>query len=155
MALKGDRQIDAVSIRYFLDEVSAKGNVLCVSTAGSGIALDSTVNLATVVADSSGNKPLGVLLNEFVNVDQTRQPVNWHKDQSQKGDKCTILTKGWVVTDRITGTIAAGDHAVLSSSGTCAALAPGAAWNEAANPKVGRWRGLPDQSGFAVLYVDL
>ncbi len=155
MALKGDRQIDHVSIRYFLDEVSEKGNVLVVSTAGSGIALDNSANLATVAGNSSGNRPLGILLNEFVNVDQTRQPVNWHKDQSQQGDKCSILTKGWVVTDRVTGAINAGDHAILSSSGTVAALAPGAAWNEAANPKIGRFRTGLDHNGFATLYVDL
>lgn len=155
MAIKGDRQVDAVEISYFLNETAVKGKILVVSTAGSGVAMDSVSNLATVAGNSSGQKPLGLLLNEVVNVDQTRFPINWHKDQHQQGDKVTIMTKGWVVTDQITGTPAAGDHAVLSSSGTAATLAPGGTWNEAANPKVGRWRSAKDEAGYAKLYVDL
>lgn len=155
MAIKADRQVDAVELRYFLNETAAKGNVLVVSTAGSGVAMDSTSNLATVAANSSGTKPLGILLNEFVNVDQTRYPLNWHKDQHQQGDKCTILTKGWVVTNRITGSPSAGQWAVLSSSGTVTGVAPHANTNEVANPFIGRFRTSIDEAGYATVEVDL
>ena len=155
MALKADRQIDSVELRYFLNEVASAGKVLVVSTAGSGVAMDSIVNLATVSASSSGGKPLGMLINDFVSIDLTRQHVNYHKDEQVVGDKCTIVRKGWLVTDAITGTPAAGDHAVLSSSGTVTNLAPGGTWNEALNPKVGRFVTKKDESGYATVYIDL
>lgn len=155
MALKGDRQVDAVEIRYFLNEVADKGVIVSVSTAGSGIAMEDISNLATVSASSSGAKPIGMLLNEFVNVDQTRTPINWHKDQSQKGNKATIMTKGWAVTDKIIGTPNALDHAAPTSSGSVTGVAPGATYNEAANPKVGRFRTKKNEDGFASVYIDL
>lgn len=157
MALKADRQIDAVEIRYFLNEIADKGVVVTVSTGGSGVAMEDNANLLTVSAGSSGAKPVGILLNEFVNVDQTRTPINWHKDQSQVGSKASVLTKGWVVTDKITGTPGAGDIAVLSSSGTVTNIAPSdvLTWNKVANPEIGRFRTAKDQNGYASVYVDL
>jgi len=156
MALKADRQIDAWEIRYFLNETAAPGNIVVISTAGSGSAMDAVDNLATVVASSSGARPLGMLLNQFVNLDLSKFPINWHKDQSQIGDKASIATKGWFVTDRITGTPAAGDFAVLSSSGTITGVAPNATtWNKIANPQVGSFRTKKDESGYASVYIDL
>lgn len=153
MALKMDRQIDAYELRYFLNEVAEPGVVVCVSTAGSGVGMDNTSNVATVKAASSGSKPLGVLLNEFVSVDQTRYPVNWHKDQAATGDKACIASKGWVVTNRLVAATA-GTEAVLVSSGFVTNKTLGT-HNEAANPTVGRWRTSADESGYATLYVDL
>lgn len=155
MALRADRQVDAVEVSYFLNEVALRGNVVCVSTAGSGTAMDNVNNVATVKGTSSGALPLGILLNDFINVDLTRFPINWHKDQSVSGDKASILTKGWVVTDRVQGTPTAGQLAVLGSSGTVAGLSPGGTWNEALNPKVGRFRTSQDADGFAKVYIDL
>lgn len=155
MALKADRQVDAVELGYFLNEVASKGVIVAVSTAGSGISIDNPSSVATVAANSSGNKPIGMLLNDFVSIDLTRQPINWHKDQAITGSKATIMTKGWAVTDQVTGTPAAGDSAVLCSSGTVTNIAPGAAWNEAAQPFVGRFRSKKNEDGYARIYVDL
>ena len=66
--------------------------------------MDNAVALATVKANPSGAYPLGVLLNDMVNLDLTRQHLNQHKDEVQKGGKITILRKGYVVTDAISGT---------------------------------------------------
>jgi hypothetical protein len=155
MAIKADRQVSSTEIGFYLNEVAEKGVIVSLSTAGSGVALDATRNLATVAANSSGNKPLGMLLNDFVSVDQTRFPINWHKDQAATGDKCTIMTKGWAVTNKITGTPTAGDNAVLSSSGTVAVSTLGAVFNEVANPRVGKFRTTKDADGYARVYVDL
>jgi hypothetical protein len=156
MALRGDRQIDSWEIRYFLNEVAERGNVAVISTVGSGSAMDAIDNLVTIAGSSSGQKPVGLLLNDFVNIDQSKFPINWHKDQHQVGDKCSLVTKGWVVTDRITGTPAAGDWAVLSSSGTVTGIAPNlSTWNKIANPQVGVFRTKKDEAGFASIYVDL
>ena len=59
-----------------MNEVGNRGGVVCVSTGGSGISLDQSAALATYKAASSGSKPLGLLLNDMVNVDLTRQHLN-------------------------------------------------------------------------------
>ena len=154
MALKMDRQVDAVDISYFLNEVAERGVVVSVSTGGSGIAMDNPRSLATVAATSVGARPLGILLNDFVDVDTSRLPVNWMKDQSVIGNKCTIMTKGWAVTNKVIGTPTAGQLAVLASSGSLAGVAVGTA-SSANSPLVGLFRSGVDENGFAKVYVDL
>lgn len=154
MALKPDRNVDAVEIGYFLNEVAERGVIVSVSTAGSGVSLDNPSNLATVAGASSGAIPLGMLLNDFVSIDRTQQTVNWMKDQHVVGDKCTIMTKGWAVTNKITGTPTKGQLAVLSSSGTVTGVAVGTPSNSV-NPLVGRFRSTKNEDGYARVYVDL
>jgi hypothetical protein len=154
MALKMDRQVDANELGYFINEVAERGNIVCISTAGSGIAMDNVANLCTVVAGASGAKPLGMLLTDYVNVDQTRQSLNWHKDQAQIGSKASIATKGWFVTNRITGTPAAGNLAVLGPSGTVSGVAIGTL-SSANTPVVGSFRSSKNEDGYAKVYIDL
>lgn len=156
MALKGDRQINATEIGFFLDEVANRGVVVSYGSVGSGVALDSTRNVATVAAVASGTKPIGFLLNDFVNIDRTRQPLNWHKDQHASGDKCTILTKGWVVTDQVAGTPTVGQAAVLYNGGQVSGITlPVSTWNQSSQPLVGRFLSSKDENGFARVQVDL
>ncbi len=155
MALKMDRQVDATEIGFFLNEVAERGVVVSRSTAGSGVALENPANLATVAAVASGNVPLGILMNDFVDIDRTRLAVNHMKDQHVVGDKCTILTKGWVVTNKVLGTVTnATPVAVLAESGNLRAVALGTA-PSAAVPHVGRFRSIKSEDGFARVYVDL
>jgi len=154
MALKMDRQVDAVDISFFLNEVAERGVIVSVSTGGSGISMDSPKSLATVAASSQNARPLGCLLNDFVDIDPTRVPLNWFKDQHRLGDKCTILTKGWVVTNKIVGTPLAGQLAVLASSGFLAPVAVGTA-SSANSPLVGQFRSGVNEDGFAKVYIDL
>lgn len=156
MALKADRNILDTELGYYLNETASRGVIVCVSTAGSGTALDASANLATVAAQSSGAKPIGLLLNDVTDNDLTKTPTNWHKDEAQKGDKVAILTKGWVVTDKVT-TATAGAKAVLTSSGYVmdATDADVAAANALLNPVIGVFRTSKDENGFARLYVDL
>lgn len=155
MALKMDRQIDAVEVGYFVNTVTERGLFVSVFTNGSGVALDNPSNVATVNNVASGSLPLGCLLNDFVNLDLTRTPINWMKDQSQIGNKATILTKGWVVTNKVNGTPVAGDDAVLDASGFIKPFAPGFDTNVSVAPRVGRFRTGLDESGYARVYVDL
>ena len=149
MALKGDRNELDTEVTYFMNETASRGVVVAVSTQGSGAAMDSASAVATVAADPYGQAPLGVLLNDVVNIDQTRQHLNWHKDEVQQGGKVTILTKGFVVTDRISGTPSAGDVAYLGASGLVTGTqATGA-------PAVGRFLSTKDADGYAKLSVNL
>jgi hypothetical protein len=149
MALKGDRHELDTEISFFLNETAEKGQVVSVSTQGSGAAMDNSSALATVAAEASGAVALGVLLNDMVNIDQTRQHINWHKDEVQKGGKVTILTKGFVVTDQISGNPTAGQVAYLADSGLIAGTQDGTA------PAIGRFLSTKDADGFAKVSINL
>lgn len=149
MALKGDRHEFDTDISYFMNETASKGVIVSVNTQGSGSAMDSSFALATVKANASGVFPLGVLLNDVVDIDQTRQHLNGHKDEVQKGGKVTILTKGFVVTDKISGTPTAGATAYLANSGLISATQAAGAL------PVGRFLSTKDADGYAKVSVNL
>jgi len=149
MALKGDRHELDTEVTFFMNETASRGVVVSVSTQGSGAAMDSASALATVAAEASGAKPLGILLNDVVDIDQTRQHLNWHKDEVQKGGKVTILTKGFVVTDKITGTPTAGATAYVADNGLIAHTQDGTA------VAIGRFLSTKDADGFAKVSVNL
>lgn len=146
MALKGDRNVLETDISFFINVTAEKGQVICTSTGGSGAAMDNSAALATT--DSGTSVALGVILNDVVDIDQTRQHINWHKDEVQKGGKCTILRKGTVVTDQVTGTPAAGSVAYLNTAGTVGAQV-------GASPAVGRFLSSKDADGYAKVAINL
>src|SRR3954466_5668971 len=104
MALKGARYEFYTDIQWFMNEVATRGGIASISTAGSGASLDQAANLLTYTASTSGAIPYGLLLNDMVNLDLTRQHINWHKDEVQKGGKVAIGRKGWWTTNLIVGT---------------------------------------------------
>lgn len=155
MALKGDRYEGMTDVSFFMNDTSAaKGGIAVLSTGGSGVALDQSKALVTYAATASGNVPVGLLLNDMVNIDQTRQHINFHKNEVQKGGKVTLLTKGWVVTNMITGTPAAGNPAYLTDEGK---LTPtkSATGGVVATPPVGRFLSSEDEDGYAKVAIDL
>jgi hypothetical protein len=147
MALKGDRHELDTDISFFMDVEAEKGELVHLSTGGSGAAMDNSSALA-VTATGDGDQPLGILLNDVVDIDQTRQHLNWHKDEVQKGGKVTILTKGWVVTDKVTGTPAAGAVAYVNADGTVGAISGGSS-------AVGRFLGSVDSDGYIKVSINL
>lgn len=152
MALKGDRNVIADDISFFLNEVAERGVVVVLSTAGSGAALDQSQALVTVAANPSGKQPIGVLLSDMVNKDLTRQHINWHKSEVQIGGKVPLMTRGWVVTNRIVGTPTAGQSAYLGVSG----LIQGSVTSNVANtPLIGRFLSTKDEDGYAKVEVNL
>ena len=149
MALKGDRHELDTDISFFMNETGNRGVVVSVSTGGSGAAMDSSVALCTIAAEASGAEPLGVLLNDVVNIDLTRQHLNWHKDEVQQGGKVTILRKGFVVTDQISGTPTAGDVAFLADNGQISDAQDGTA------VAIGQFLSTADADGFAKVSVNI
>ena len=91
----------------------------------------------------------------MVNIDLTRQHLNQHKDEVQKGGKVTLLNKGWVVTSNIEGTDPnAGDVAYLAHSGNLATSNIGG--DDAGHQMVvGRFLSDIDEDGYAKVYIDL
>lgn len=156
MALKQDRSTLETDISFFMNEVATRGGVAVLSTAGSGASMDNGAALVTYSANPSGKVPMGLLLNDMVNIDLTRQHLNQHKDEVQKGGKVTLLTKGWVVTDSLQGTPAGGDLAYLGHSGKLASpTVAGQIAGSTTIGAVGRFLSGVDQYGYAKVYVNL
>lgn len=153
MALKPDRSIESTEITLVCNDVIVKGAVLVYGTgtttsaSGAGVY---TPGAAELVANSSGRIPAGLSLANFVNIDQTRQKRNFHKDEQIVGEKVPLLRRGWVITDQIAAvTIAAGDTAYLGASGLLTNSSAGSA------PKVGQFATKKDADGYAKVHVHL
>ena len=160
MALKGDRYELETDVSYFMNEVAERGGVATLSTAGSGAALDQSAALVTYAAAQSGAIPVGILLNDMVNIDQTRQHINFHKNEMQQGGKVTLLRKGWVVTNFIDpgDTITAGQTAFVGPSGyitNSQTTTGGLGSDNSAGAFVGRFDSLADEDGYAKVSVNL
>jgi len=154
MALKADRHELDVDISFFMNEIGEKGQIVVFSTAGSGAAMDQAQALVTVAAADATNIPVGVLLNDVVNLDLTRQHINFHKDEVQQGGKVSLLKKGYIVTDMIAGTPAAGAIAFLDDADT----GKFATEDEVADTKysqVGRFMSIKDEDGYCKVEVNL
>ena len=154
MALKSDRFEFQTDISFFYNEgVATRGGVVIHDTAGSGAAMDQGVNLVKYAAVSGGSVPVGVLLNDVVNKDLTRTHLNQYKDEIQKGGKVTVLRKGYVVTNNITGAPAAGDtaYACHVNAGNFRKDSPGSS----GNLLVGRFLTSKDADGYAKVEVNL
>lgn len=158
MALKTDRSTLQTDISFFMNEAATRGGVVSLSTGGSGAAMDQGAALVTYAAVPSGAVPVGLLVNDMVNIDLTRQHLNQHKDEVQKGGKVTLLTKGWVVTNSLEGSDpAAGNLAYLAHSGNLAAsdLSSDDTDTDGGSRIVGRFLSSPDQDGYVKVFIDL
>ena len=146
MALKSDRYELQTDISFFYNAGTAtRGGVVSLDTAGSGASMDQGVNLVEYAASTSGT-PVGVLLNDVVNKDLTRTHLNVYKDEVQKGGKVTVLRKGWVVTNSVTGTPVAGDPAYLGANGN---------FNVTGTVVVGQFLTTKDADGYCKVEVNL
>jgi len=158
MALKSDRSVLDTDISFFMNEAATRGGVASVSTGGSGAAMDQGEALVTYAALPSGAVPVGLLLNDMVSIDLTRQHLNQHKDEVQKGGKVTLLRKGYVVTSSLEGTSpSAGSPAYVAHSGNLAIedLASDDGDADGSTRLVGRFLSGVDQDGYAKVYIDL
>ena len=166
MALKGDRHEFETTIDFFCnDETAERGGIASFSTAGSGAALDQSAALVTYSPTQSGIKPVGILLNDMVNIDQTRQHINFHKNEVQRGGKVTLLRKGWITTNMIdpgdvdSDAPAAGSRAFVGPSGLISTKnAVPANGYQAASQRgmaIGEFGSLKDEDGYAKVYVNL
>jgi hypothetical protein len=153
MALKGDRTESIQSISYFMNETATRGGLAVMSTASSGVGLDSAAQLATYTW-ASGSYPIGILAQDMVNIDQTKYHINQYKDEVQKGGKVRIIRQGWVVTDMIYPgqTPTAGGIGYVGHSGYISTSQLG---GDARNRAVGVFETTKDEDGYARFYVNL
>ena len=150
MALKPDRIELLTDISFFSNAVSERGGVVSAVTSGSGVAMDDANAVAAYAAVASGAKPLGVLLNDVVNLDLTRQHINWHKDEVQLGGKVSLLRQGQVTTNMLVAAItpAAGVDAYVGASGLIGTSSTNSV-------KIGTFLGSKDSDGYVKLSVNI
>lgn len=158
MALKTDRSVLQTDISFFMNEAATRGGVVSLSTGASGAAMDNGAAVVTYAAQPSGKVPVGLLLNDMVDIDLTRQHLNQHKDEVQKGGKVTLLQKGFVVTNKLEGAApTAGAAAYLAHSGNLAAsdLSNDDTDGDGSTRLVGRFLSAVDEDGYAKVFIDL
>ncbi len=149
MALKPDRHEDRTDISYFMNQVAERGIIVVHNTGGSGAAMDSANATVQIPATVSGSRPAGLLLNDVVNLNLTRQHINFHQDETQIGGKVTLLREGWVVTNQVSGTPTVGADAYYNLLGQVSPTNPGN------STKVGRFLSLTDADGYVKLEVQI
>lgn len=159
MALKGDREYNEVTdITNFWTTVAAeKGGCASIVTQGSGAALGTNIvdeaNVVGYATTASGSVAKGILLQTVTASMGTRDFVNFENQEIRPGDKCTLVKKGFVVTDMITGTPTAGGVAYLGASGLISTTS--GSFGGAATAVVGRFETTVDANGFARVSIDI
>jgi hypothetical protein len=152
MALKGLRNYnDAVDISFFMNATGERGGIVVAVTGGSGTAMDSSEAVVAYPTGQapSGTIPVGLLLNDMVNYDLTKRHINKHKDEMQVGGKCTVLRRGMVVTNLISGDPTAHAKAYYDEVGHLTATDVGSA------PSVGRFLSTKDADGYAKVEINI
>jgi len=157
MALKPDRIEAYTDISFFCNDSTAERGVIAVhSTGGSGVAMDDALAVvSTVVASPSGTKPAGLLLNDVVDLDLTRQHINWHRDEVQTGSKVTLLRQGQVTTNMVVSgvTPAVGEDAYYGVNGELTNVST--AGSTSSGVKVGRFLSVKDADGYVKVDINI
>tara|TARA_B100000809_G_scaffold242779_1_gene267181 strand:+ start:386 stop:847 length:462 start_codon:yes stop_codon:yes gene_type:complete len=152
MALRPDRNEHLTDLSFFMNETAERGILVVASTQGSGAAMDDSsaaVKIGTAVARAT-DAPVGLLLNDVVNLDLTRQHINYAKDEMQKGGKVLLMRVGTVTTDQISGAITMGDPAHFMGAGQlCSATA------NSNSAVIGRWLSKKDADGYAKVAINI
>ena len=151
MALKPDRIELLTDVSFFMNSTATRGGVasVVVSSSGVGVSMDDANAVVAYAATASGAKPVGLLLNDVVDLDLTRQHINWHKDEVQVGGKVTLLRQGQVTTNLVAGTPSAGADAYVANNGYISTT------QAAGAVKVGQFLSAVDSNGYAKVSVNL
>jgi hypothetical protein len=150
MALKPDRIEAYTDISFFMNQVAERGGVVVHVTGGEGVSMDDANAVVEYPADPSGTAPAGLLLNDVVDLDLTRQHINWHKDEVQVGSKVTLLRQGQVTTDLVASgvTPTAGADAYYGENGTLTT-------DDTNSVKVGRFLSTLDADGYVKVDINI
>ena len=151
MALKPDRIEAYTDISFFMNEIGQRGGIVVhAGTGGVGVSMDDADAIVEYASDPSGTAPAGLLLNDVVNYDLTRQHINWHKDEVQVGSKVTLLRQGQVTTNLVVDgvTPTAGADAYYGADGYLTT-------SSANSVKVGRFLGGLDADEYVKVDINI
>lgn len=128
--------------------VAEAGQILVVTTSGSGINLGDSASFAGVVNNPSGYEVAGMVAVDVVSIDTTLYHRNFHNDSALLGEPVPLFTKGKFSTDKISSAVSAiGNTAYLGLSGWLRNTA--GVGGTVDTPKVGKFTSLKDENGFA------
>jgi hypothetical protein len=152
MALKPDRKYnDGTDISFFMNETAERGIIVThdTTTTGLGAAMDDANAVVQVPTGTGDGVAAGLLLNDVVNLDLTRQHINWHQDEVQLGGKVTVLQHGWVTTNQIASGVTpkAGDPAYFTANGKVT--------TSSGSAQVGKFLSGKDSDGYAKVEVNI
>ena len=151
MVLRPDRTELQTDLSFFMNETAERGIVVILSTVGSGAAMDDSSAVVAIPGNADHAKhPAGLLLNDVVNLDLTRQHINFAKDEVQQGGKVLLLRRGFVVTNMISGSITLGEQAYFHNDGK---LTSSSAYS--GSTAVGRWLSTKDADGYAKVDINI
>ncbi len=153
MALKPDRYEHRTDISYFMTDTAERGIIVVHDTAGSGAAMDSSKAKVKIPATVSGSYPAGLLLNDVVSLDLTRQHINFHQDEIQTGGKVTLLREGFVVTNKVSGSPTVGAPAYYNLAGEVTPTQTTA--GSYTQPAIGRFLSVTDTDGYVKVDVHI
>jgi hypothetical protein len=154
MALRGERVIIETDITLSSAAVTSRGCVMAYSTSGSGVAIGDSAGTVDKFASASGKVPAGILLQDVVSTDQSRYHLNFHKEEVPSGAPVTLVRKGRLTTNEVTGTPAVGGTAYLTSNGQVTPTMS-ATGGLSATPKVGQFVSIKDADGYVTIDVNL
>ena len=150
MALKPDRIEAYTDISFFMNDVAERGGIVVHKDSGLGVSMDDASAVVEYKSSPSGTTPAGLLLNDVVNLDLTRQHINWHRDEVQVESKVTLLRQGQVTTNMVVSGVepAAGSDAYYGANG----LLTTASTN---STKVGRFLSAKDADGYVKVDINI
>jgi len=150
MALKPDRIESYTDISFFCNTVAERGGIVVHVTSGNGVSMDDAGAVVAYPTSNTGTKPAGLLLNDVVNLDLTRQHINWYRDEVQVGGKVTLLRQGQVTTNMVASgqTPAAGTDAYYDAEGKLTTVSTN-------STKVGRFLSSKDSDGYVKVDINI
>lgn len=151
MALKPDRYEARQDISFYYNAgIAERGGILCYGTTGSGAAMDQGINLVQYTDEANG-VPVGLLMNDVVNKDLTREHLNVYRDEVQLGSKVTVLRGGYVVTNMIDPIDVNGGEVAYRSTVNAGNLTNSGDASQA----VGEFMTSKDEDGYAKVEINL
>ena len=154
MSLRPDRLVLETDSFHSFSTVTNKGVGLCYNVTGSGVALGTYQGTLQLAANPSGLRFAGILLQDFVNVDETRFHINWNREQQEVGDNADVAVKGWLVTNNVTGAPTEGSKAYLTANGVFTPTVSSTG-GVIATPLAGEFGSEIDEAGYAKIKINL
>lgn len=152
MAIKNTDYSAVRHVTYFSSGTFDDGVCVSMNTGSgyTGAALEHASRYALALANGSGAFPLGVSESKVVNYDLTRQKLNpFNPNEIQTGQKMSIVKRGWVNTNYISGSPTVGAIAYLAANGYMSAT------QLTGYPVVGRFLTAKDSNGYATVDIIL
>lgn len=138
-------------IRYYFNMVGDAGGMATVATGitGSGGMPGDPHYVATYAPNPSGQTPAGILMQEVINIDQTRFHINFQREQVPVNYKVCLNIGGEYSTNMVLVAPTGRQPAYLAASGNFSATQASGA------PLVGEFLGAPDGDNYCVVRIKL